>query len=90
MGPVHSVASTFEHAVKPVNNIDVFFLGRHEQQSVALHFKTQSERAAMKEIRWWTIAELERSSETVFPPDLAQVLRSLPGLRDGSVTVGAV
>jgi hypothetical protein len=58
-------------------NFDVFFLGRHEPQGVALHFETQAERAAMKEISWWTISELERSSETVFPTDLAVVLRRL-------------
>jgi ADP-ribose pyrophosphatase YjhB (NUDIX family) len=77
-GPVHTVASTFEHEGKPVENIDVFFLGGHEPLGVALHFKTQAEGAAMKEIRWWTIAELERTSETVFPQDMAKVLRSLP------------
>jgi hypothetical protein len=43
----------------------------------ALHFATEAERAAMKEIRWWTIAELVRSSETVFPTNLAKVLRRL-------------
>jgi hypothetical protein len=73
---VHTVASRFEHEGRLVDNIDVFFLGRLENQGVALHFATQAERAAMKEIRWWTIAELERSSETVFPHDLAKVLRS--------------
>jgi hypothetical protein len=31
----------------------------------------------MREIKWWPIAELERSTETVFPPDLAKVLRRL-------------
>jgi ADP-ribose pyrophosphatase YjhB (NUDIX family) len=77
-GPVHTFTSTFEHEGKPIDAVDVFFLGRHEPQGVALHFKTEAERAAMKEIRWWTIAELERSSETIFPPDLARLLRSLP------------
>jgi 8-oxo-dGTP pyrophosphatase MutT (NUDIX family) len=48
--PVHTVASTFKHEGKPVNIIDVFFTGRCEQQSVALHFGTQAERAAMKEL----------------------------------------
>jgi hypothetical protein len=55
----------------------VFFLGRHEPQDVALHFATAAERAAMKELKWWTIEEIERSPETVFPPDLAKVLRRL-------------
>jgi len=61
-GPVHTAASRFEHEDRRVDNIDLFFLARCEQQSVALHSVTQAERAAMKEIRWWTIAELERSS----------------------------
>jgi ADP-ribose pyrophosphatase YjhB (NUDIX family) len=77
-GPIRTFTSTFEHEGKPIDAVDVFFLGRHEPQGVALHFKTEAERAAMKEIRWWTIAELERSSETIFPPDLARLLRSLP------------
>ena len=74
--PVHEVTSTFEFEGKPLTSTDVFFLGRHESQRVELHFATQVERVAMKELRWWTIEELERSSETVFPADLAKVLRS--------------
>ena len=31
----------------------------------------------MKELKWWTIEDLERSSEIVFPGDLAKILRSL-------------
>jgi ADP-ribose pyrophosphatase YjhB (NUDIX family) len=76
-GPVHTAASSFEHEGRLVDNIDVFFLGHHEQQGVSLHFKTEAERVAMKDLRWWTLAELETSSETVFPRDLARILRSL-------------
>jgi 8-oxo-dGTP pyrophosphatase MutT (NUDIX family) len=74
-GPVHTVVSTFEHEGKLIDNIDVFFLGRHEAEGLTLHFGTQAEHAAMTEIRWWSIAELDRSSDTVFPSDLAEVLR---------------
>jgi hypothetical protein len=31
----------------------------------------------MKELKWWTIEEIDRSPETVFPADLAKVLRRL-------------
>jgi hypothetical protein len=75
-GPVHTVTSTFDFKGKPLTSIDVFFLGRHESQGVELHFATKVERVAMKEFRWWTIEELERSSETVFSQDLAKVLQS--------------
>jgi 8-oxo-dGTP diphosphatase len=75
-GPVHTFTSILEHEGNPIKGVDVFFLGRHVPQGVALHFKTEAERAAMKEIKWWTIIELERSSEAIFPPDLARLLRS--------------
>jgi hypothetical protein len=52
-GARHTVVSRFEHEGRLINNIDVFFLGRHEPPGVALHFETQAERAVMKEIRWW-------------------------------------
>jgi 8-oxo-dGTP diphosphatase len=75
-GPVHEVTSTFEYEGKPLTSTDMFFLGRHESQGVELHFATEVERVAMKELRWWRIEELERLSEAVFPPDLAKVLQS--------------
>ena len=76
-GPVHTVTSTFEFEGKPLTSTDVFFLGRHKSQDVALYFETEVERVAMKELRWWTIKELEQAPETVFPNDLAKVLRRL-------------
>jgi hypothetical protein len=76
-GPVHKVTSMFEYEDKPLTGTDVVFLGRHESRGVELHFATEVERVAMKELRRWTIEELERSSETVFPADLANVLRRL-------------
>lgn len=88
-GPVHTVASKFEHESKLVDNIDVFFPGRYEHQGIALHFATQAERAAMKEIKWWTIGELERSSEACLPRDLASVLRSLPALTTPKSSISA-
>jgi len=36
---VHTATSTFEHEGKLLNNVGVFFLGRHEPQGVALRFK---------------------------------------------------
>ena len=76
-GPVHEVTSTFEYEGKPLTSTDVFFLGRQESPGVELHFATEAERVAMKELKWWTIEDLERSSEIVFPGDLAKILRSL-------------
>jgi hypothetical protein len=36
-----------------------------------LHGLTADEIEIMKEIRWWTAEEIERSPERIFPADLA-------------------
>jgi 8-oxo-dGTP pyrophosphatase MutT (NUDIX family) len=38
---------------------------------------TRQEAEVMKEHRWWTVDELEMTSDTVFPNDLAKLLRTL-------------
>jgi hypothetical protein len=37
---------------------------------------TADEIEIMKEIRWWTTAEIEASAERIFPVDLAARMRS--------------
>jgi 8-oxo-dGTP pyrophosphatase MutT (NUDIX family) len=78
-GPVHSCTSMFEHDGRVVKSTDVFFLGRCETESLSLIGLTPSERRAMTDLRWWTVGELERTRETVFPADLAGVVRWLVG-----------
>jgi 8-oxo-dGTP diphosphatase len=81
-GPIYCAAASFEYEGETINAHVVFFVGRCEQQTLTLKFATPAERAAMKEIRWWSVAELETTSATVFPPDLAKLLRTVTGDRD--------
>ena len=76
-GPVHKFTSEFEHEGSVVSNTDVFFVGRCDAPTPDLQFATQAERVAMKELRWWPIAELERTEEVVFPSDLSKALEAI-------------
>jgi ADP-ribose pyrophosphatase YjhB (NUDIX family) len=77
-GPIHSSTHQFAHKGVPVENTDVFFVGRFDQEAPRLHATTEDERAAMKETRWWSRKELEETAETVFPKELAVLLQRLP------------
>jgi 8-oxo-dGTP pyrophosphatase MutT (NUDIX family) len=84
-GPVHTLASKSEHEGKVVNNIDVFFLGRHEPQDVALHFATEAERAAMKELSG---GRSRRSSDRPRPCSLPTWRRFCGGCRTANWKCG--
>ena len=58
-----------------------FLLARSPTCDVTLQGLTAVERAAHRDHRWWSLDELERTSETVFPEDLPLMLR---GLFEGS------
>jgi ADP-ribose pyrophosphatase YjhB (NUDIX family) len=74
-GPVHSSVDRFSHEGVPVENTDVFFVGRFNQKAPLLRAATEDERAAMKEARWWSSKELEETVETIFPKELAILIR---------------
>jgi 8-oxo-dGTP diphosphatase len=78
LGPVHSSVSDFEHEGSVVRNTDVFFLGRWAGSTPELRFATDAERKAMKELKWWSIVELEQAAETIFPADLSRILLFQP------------
>ncbi|MGD1934004.1 MAG: NUDIX domain-containing protein [Candidatus Phaeomarinobacter sp.] len=77
-GPVHVHESTFEVNGNVWHGRDVFFHGRCAANDPAFTGGTEpDERHALQEMRWWTLEELEKTAETVFPPDLATVSRQL-------------
>src|SRR6478609_3774047 len=70
-GPVYTSVSRFPHKNVPVENTDVFFVGRLDQADPKLSAVTDDERAAMQTVRWWTCDEVDQATETIFPPDLS-------------------
>ncbi|MEO0962277.1 MAG: NUDIX domain-containing protein [Pseudomonadota bacterium] len=77
-GPVHVHESIFEVNGHEWRGRDVFFHGTCAAGDPVFTGGTEeSERQALQEMRWWTLDELEKTAETVFPPDLSSVSRGL-------------
>jgi ADP-ribose pyrophosphatase YjhB (NUDIX family) len=71
VGPVYTEATQFEHQGEMRDNTDFVFTARCVAEAPKLAGVTPEEIEIMKEIRWWTAAEIEASAERVFPLDLA-------------------
>src|SRR5271170_2958448 len=70
-GPVYRDTNEFLHQGEMQDNVDFLFraeCGRVEPQLMGV---TVDEREIMKEIRWWSEAEIAASREKIFPENLA-------------------
>jgi 8-oxo-dGTP diphosphatase len=76
-GPLHTTTSRFEFEGAMIDSHDVFFVGRCEAGAPQLDAPTDSERAVLQEMRWWTPEEIAVSTESIFPDDLVSVVRRL-------------
>jgi len=75
-GPVHEESGgTYVHLGETVCNFDVFFAARCATDAPRLTGVTADEIALMREARWWSVSELEATSEKVFPVAIAGLLR---------------
>jgi len=75
-GPVHRAVGIFEFEGVLIENTDHFFAGRWNG-TPQLTGATEAESAALRAVRWWTMEEIERTEEDIFPRDLSDVLRRL-------------
>jgi len=78
-GPVYRDANQFWHQGEMQDNVDFLFraeCGREEPRLIGF---TTDEKEIMKEIRWWSEAEIEASEERIFPVNLAARMRELNG-----------
>jgi ADP-ribose pyrophosphatase YjhB (NUDIX family) len=77
VGPDRVESNRFEHLLEWVENTDYFFHAEcavHEPHLVGV---TADEIRMMREIRWWSAAEIEASEERFFPADLAVWMRTV-------------
>ena len=70
-GPVYTEANQFEHEGEMRDNVDFVFVARCDEDEPVLRGVTAEEIDLMREVRWWTVAEIEASGERIFPVDLA-------------------
>ena len=75
-GPVHKSVGVFEFEGELIENTDHFFVGFWDGVP-QLSGASETESAALKEARWWTVEEIEQSPDAIFPRDLAAVLRRM-------------
>jgi 8-oxo-dGTP diphosphatase len=78
VGPVYTEANQFEHQGEMRDNMDFVFVTKCAAEAPVLRGVTADEIALMREIRWWTVAEIEAAlagGERIFPVDLAGRVR---------------
>jgi len=77
-GPIRIDANSFLHQGEMLDNTDFYFRASCEREAPQLIGITPGELEMMKEIRWWTPDELNRTTAaTIFPLDLASWVRHL-------------
>ena len=78
-GPVYRDSNQFLHQGEMQDNVDFLFRAKCGREKPQLMGVTVDEREIMKEIRWWSEAEIEASRERTFPDNLAERMRDLKG-----------
>jgi 8-oxo-dGTP diphosphatase len=74
-GPVYCDSNQFLHQGEMQDNVDFLFRAECGHEEPRLIGVTADEREMMKEIRWWSVAEVEASLERIFPANLAMRMR---------------
>ena len=81
-GPVYCDSNQFWHQGEMQDNVDFLFRAECGREAPRLIGFTADEREIMKEIRWWSAAEIEASEERIFPVNLAERMREQRGPGD--------
>ena len=76
-GPVYWDSNQFWHQGKMQDNVDFLFRAECGREAPRLIGFTSDEKEIMREIRWWSAAEVEASGERIFPGNLAERMREL-------------
>jgi ADP-ribose pyrophosphatase YjhB (NUDIX family) len=77
VGPIYRDSNQFLHQGEMQDNVDFLFRAECRREEPRLIGVTADEREIMKEIRWWSEAEIEASGERIFPENLAPRMRDL-------------
>jgi ADP-ribose pyrophosphatase YjhB (NUDIX family) len=78
-GPVYCDRNQFLHQGEMQDNTDFLFCAKCRREEPQLMGVTADEREIMREIRWWSEAEIAESRERIFPENLAERMREQGG-----------
>ena len=84
--PLWTGHTDFLFADRQVSQDEIFFLLTGYSTLLGPEVENVHRAEGIKEVRWWTLSDLEKSAELIFPTDLVERLREhLPKLRGGSM-----
>lgn len=78
-GPVYCDGNQFWHQGEMQDNVDFLFRAECRREEPRLIGVTTDEKEIMKEVRWWSAAEVAASEERIFPEGLAGRMREQCG-----------
>jgi hypothetical protein len=81
---VHERVTVFQHESVTYHQLERFYVARTEASAIDTSAFDDVESRAIVGHRWWTLAEVETTSEVVYPDDLAALLGRV--LRPGRST----
>jgi ADP-ribose pyrophosphatase YjhB (NUDIX family) len=84
-GPIYWDSNQFLHQREMQDNVDFLFRAECRREEPRLIGVTADERKIMKEIRWWSEAQIEASLERIFPESLAERIREMAARRMNEV-----
>ena len=74
----HLLCNRTAHSVlvdRPVHQMEIFFLLRLQSLEFDAEVLEVHTREGILQTRWWSLAELSKSTESIFPEDLAQIVK---------------
>lgn len=75
-GPVYEQKMDFTFEGVNLHQYEQFFVAHVHEFAITAESRTDLEKRTMLESRWWSLDELERTSETVYPNVLAELVRA--------------
>ncbi len=74
-GPVFEQEMNFTFESEPLHQYEQFFVAHVDRVEINSVGWSDLEKRTMLESRWWTLDELESTSETIYPHNLANLVR---------------
>lgn len=75
-GPVYEQEMDFSFEDVQLHQYEQFFVAHVREFEIDTHGWTDLEKRSMLESRWWSLDELETTTETIYPGVLAELVRT--------------
>lgn len=78
-GPLYFQTIDLVFEGMPLHQSEEFFAARVSRFTVTNEGRTALEKRTLSESRWWSADEIETTTETIYPPSLASLVRRAAG-----------